>query len=110
MIRRPPRSTLFPYTTLFRSRRVDVRLGRVIHRDRAPPRPDRTRAVAHGDVAAQTVELEHQEKAAVSERTHVELGRDTVGEGRRPSDELRPPLPVPEPILREVRDVSREHA
>src|SRR5256885_14496698 len=23
MIRRPPRSTLFPYTTLFRSRRVD---------------------------------------------------------------------------------------
>src|SRR5689334_24625468 len=29
MIRRPPRSTLFPYTTLFRSRRVQltVRLG-----------------------------------------------------------------------------------
>src|SRR5438874_4594217 len=25
MIRRPPRSTLFPYTTLFRSRRYDVR-------------------------------------------------------------------------------------
>src|SRR5688572_32340039 len=24
MIRRPPRSTLFPYTTLFRSRRLDV--------------------------------------------------------------------------------------
>src|SRR2546430_13359679 len=24
MIRRPPRSTLFPYTTLFRSRRVDL--------------------------------------------------------------------------------------
>src|SRR3712207_8819720 len=30
MIRRPPRSTLFPYTTLFRSDRVDlVRLGRL---------------------------------------------------------------------------------
>src|SRR5947199_1084056 len=26
MIRRPPRSTLFPYTTLFRSRRLPVRL------------------------------------------------------------------------------------
>src|SRR2546422_7881617 len=26
MIRRPPRSTLFPYTTLFRSRAVHVRL------------------------------------------------------------------------------------
>src|SRR5439155_18760315 len=27
MIRRPPRSTLFPYTTLFRSRRSPVQLG-----------------------------------------------------------------------------------
>src|SRR5258708_31956075 len=27
MIRRPPRSTLFPYTTLFRSERVSGRLG-----------------------------------------------------------------------------------
>src|SRR3712207_9564096 len=27
MIRRPPRSTLFPYTTLFRSRRVGEQLG-----------------------------------------------------------------------------------
>src|SRR5438477_12481395 len=45
MIRRPPRSTLFPYTTLFRSRarsalddRLALRLG-----DR-PPRRVRTRA------------------------------------------------------------------
>src|SRR3712207_8017013 len=28
MIRRPPRSTLFPYTTLFRSERSSRRLGR----------------------------------------------------------------------------------
>src|SRR2546426_8421913 len=27
MIRRPPRSTLFPYTTLFRSRRVEAALS-----------------------------------------------------------------------------------
>src|SRR5262245_62632244 len=27
MIRRPPRSTLFPYTTLFRSNRVSIRLN-----------------------------------------------------------------------------------
>src|SRR6266705_5195918 len=27
MIRRPPRSTLFPYTTLFRSRRASMRSG-----------------------------------------------------------------------------------
>src|SRR2546430_12625477 len=30
MIRRPPRSTLFPYTTLFRSHRVAVRHPRVV--------------------------------------------------------------------------------
>src|SRR3712207_9416039 len=29
MIRRPPRSTLFPYTTLFRSLSISVRIGRV---------------------------------------------------------------------------------
>src|SRR2546421_9251897 len=30
MIRRPPRSTLFPYTTLFRSRRISSRISRAI--------------------------------------------------------------------------------
>src|SRR5436309_10495789 len=29
MIRRPPRSTLFPYTTLFRSERAEKRGGRI---------------------------------------------------------------------------------
>src|SRR2546430_12329068 len=37
MIRRPPRSTLFPYTTLFRSRAADAR--RPHARRVAPPRP-----------------------------------------------------------------------
>src|SRR3954469_26079458 len=36
MIRRPPRSTLFPYTTLFRSRRPSCRCG-------APSDPSRPR-------------------------------------------------------------------
>src|SRR3712207_8693041 len=35
MIRRPPRSTLFPYTTLFRSRRDVGRRGRGVLRRRA---------------------------------------------------------------------------
>src|SRR2546426_2190422 len=39
MIRRPPRSTLFPYTTLFRSRRPGCRSAL---RDRWPPDPART--------------------------------------------------------------------
>src|SRR2546426_7595012 len=47
MIRRPPRSTLFPYTTLFRSRAGDG--GR-----RNPPAAGRVYAgaVGHGDHAA----------------------------------------------------------
>src|SRR3712207_8963330 len=45
MIRRPPRSTLFPYTTLFRSRRA-ARAGAHRRRDR-PRRPeDRARGEA----------------------------------------------------------------
>src|SRR2546430_9592213 len=40
MIRRPPRSTLFPYTTLFRSRRVHpVLRARITHPQRPPERP-----------------------------------------------------------------------
>src|SRR5256885_11190711 len=38
MIRRPPRSTLFPYTTLFRSRARGTRLhgARFVHHEAAP--------------------------------------------------------------------------
>src|SRR2546430_13638405 len=39
MIRRPPRSTLFPYTTLFRSRRRAVERARPCERDCAPRHP-----------------------------------------------------------------------
>src|SRR6266496_5530447 len=41
MIRRPPRSTLFPYTTLFRSPRAHPRHPRRVLRGRAGPRGDR---------------------------------------------------------------------
>src|SRR2546422_1842162 len=36
MIRRPPRSTLFPYTTLFRSKQYKVSPGDVIRVERLP--------------------------------------------------------------------------
>src|SRR5260370_13200190 len=39
MIRRPPRSTLFPYTTLFRSKNEGNRLRKKAHKDGAYPRP-----------------------------------------------------------------------
>src|SRR3712207_6907587 len=46
MIRRPPRSTLFPYTTLFRSQRHDrPRRRRPLPRQADRPRPRRGGAV-----------------------------------------------------------------
>src|SRR3712207_7592156 len=58
MIRRPPRSTLFPYTTLFRSRRRRHALARA-HRRRAGgvrraglPRDDRQDVALVGQVLA----------------------------------------------------------
>src|SRR3712207_7267188 len=43
MIRRPPRSTLFPYTTLFRSHRAVPELRRAV-----PVEPDALLAARHG--------------------------------------------------------------
>src|SRR2546426_7080523 len=40
MIRRPPRSTLFPYTTLFRSLHVAAQAVQVEERRAAPPDPE----------------------------------------------------------------------
>src|SRR5688572_30962852 len=45
MIRRPPRSTLFPYTTLFRSSRVNARLREEDRLSRSAQRIGSERAV-----------------------------------------------------------------
>src|SRR3712207_7852959 len=52
MIRRPPRSTLFPYTTLFRSLVADVEhlCERALQRDRLRGRPDHLALDAADDV------------------------------------------------------------
>src|SRR3712207_7023235 len=57
MIRRPPRSTLFPYTTLFRSRRSrgDPRLRGPVPRGRAGGRGGRP---AHADGGVRPVSSE----------------------------------------------------
>src|SRR3712207_8440141 len=56
MIRRPPRSTLFPYTTLFRSR--DAGLGRrAVLRRRRPRRGPARRAEGFADHAPAAVDL-----------------------------------------------------
>src|SRR5437868_11208169 len=46
LLRRPPRSTLFPYTTLFRSRLTNRRTGLIGHGDQGRPRRRRkTRSI-----------------------------------------------------------------
>src|SRR5947209_13121690 len=62
MIRRPPRSTLFPYTTLFRSHTVGLR-GRLAARA--------LRAARHGH--PQTVLRPHTRRVARSEEHTSEL-------------------------------------
>src|SRR2546430_11321291 len=50
MIRRPPRSTLFPYTTLFRSRRSMDSVSRCRHTDQVLPiRSKEQRSSKQGD-------------------------------------------------------------
>src|SRR3712207_8450263 len=71
MIRRPPRSTLFPYTTLFRSQIavVPVRLVELEHRElRVVPGRD-------AFVAEVAVDLEDLLEAADDETLEVQLGR-----------------------------------
>src|SRR2546430_10387021 len=58
MIRRPPRSTLFPYTTLFRSPRARARAARHRLHARGPP-PD-SRAHRRGRSEEHTSELQSQ--------------------------------------------------
>src|SRR5438093_8206159 len=78
MIRRPPRSTLFPYTTLFRSRMKD-----------APPRD--TLALARALVGALSVPV------IVNDRVDVALAAGAagahLGQDDPPLDRLRPHLP-----------------
>src|SRR3712207_7385177 len=62
MIRRPPRSTLFPYTTLFRSRNGDRR-----------PEPDRT----------DEPEVEHR---VDHEAKRQEIGRHVADDGHENGD------------------------
>src|SRR3712207_8168314 len=73
MIRRPPRSTLFPYTTLFRSRRDEIgEMARAVHvfRDAAVAQDQITADKARADAAqAQVV----SDLAARSEEHTSEL-------------------------------------
>src|SRR2546426_12461379 len=99
MIRRPPRSTLFPYTTLFRSVEIesDTALGRTTGRvvQHAVARVDLqlTRIAQHGDghddllfgVAQDLVEagIKVEELGGVIEALHHRLERVLLREERQ---------------------------
>src|SRR3712207_8009502 len=57
MIRRPPRSTLFPYTTLFRSTRVLIALAAFLGRFRTSSFLKDTATLTFGTVLAQVINL-----------------------------------------------------
>src|SRR3712207_8677137 len=69
MIRRPPRSTLFPYTTLFRSRRLELVAQRALLVPQVQDDRPRLRAIVGAVEIAQRREVEAQrlphERAAV---------------------------------------------
>src|SRR5436309_9979017 len=76
MIRRPPRSTLFPYTTLFRSpaARDDhpARMaGAGAHVQGAPPRPGRTR---HRELRAPRIPVAAEDRKSTRlNSSHVKI-------------------------------------
>src|SRR3712207_6888575 len=82
MIRRPPRSTLFPYTTLFRSRRGPLLRDRARVRH---PAPAGRRAAARGAADGRQPDAVHRHAAALQPLLHAdarafelaEIGRAT---------------------------------
>src|SRR2546427_6316578 len=73
MIRRPPRSTLFPYTTLFRSDGLAVKVG-VEQHGLAPGPSRRQRGHEHGLVAiGQLPYLEADRKSTRLNSSHSQI-------------------------------------
>src|SRR5256885_13071114 len=104
MIRRPPRSTLFPYTTLFRSRREETvkemalrladRVRRTGERVMMDPMQSYERRIVHI-----TLEKEpgiRTESQGEEPNRRVAILPDGVAAGRRPAER---PVPAPSPPL-----------
>src|SRR3712207_8450146 len=64
MIRRPPRSTLFPYTTLFRSARDLRRVRRAVHLRRGDLLVGAARRVLRGPAAGLRTRPHHDRQGA----------------------------------------------
>src|SRR5256886_7735885 len=99
MIRRPPRSTLFPYTTLFRSRFVSLRDDEerevALVRDPAELDPASRRVLEEAMVAAGFV-FEIIRVTAIEEEVEIRHWRvETPQGGRAPPTRPHPPARRP---------------
>src|ERR1035438_10868468 len=94
MIRRPPRSTLFPYTTLFRSLHEVIRIGHAVALDVPPlrirrvgppviafakeivlaPRAPRTACLSHGNRRCAEIPIGGLQHARPLDAGYIELG------------------------------------
>src|SRR5258705_8876768 len=125
MIRRPPRSTLFPYTTLFRSAAlVEERLFELLQpRGPVPVAPEASRGMQQvevrlvdGDLAAQRHDparpQERQVKCLAVVRSAraemLDLGLDRFDEWALVSDVVKQVLTEDELAVAEVRDAEQE--
>src|SRR5258708_13782112 len=99
MIRRPPRSTLFPYTTLFRS--LDVR-GRELLRDLAHEAQRASLALAlvpGGDLALHVVGRQVADGREIGAHAHAARAV-ALGTGGKAAPPPAPPdHPAPPPVL-----------
>src|SRR3989449_1291050 len=104
MIRRPPRSTLFPYTTLFRS----VRLGR------AAPRLKQEATLEVGALESRAeIRLRRHRVPQLGARLVRKVGERAVARPRRPGREpveLRPALVLEQRALRPARLLEARQA
>src|SRR2546422_6098897 len=65
MIRRPPRSTLFPYTTLFRSEKEPMSWGEDLKRVKTPV------LIIGGDADGYTLERSEEHTSELQSRLHL---------------------------------------
>src|SRR5438874_13804636 len=98
MIRRPPRSTLFPYTTLFRSGFITHRIEEDVARE-----GEAGGAVAHAAVGSDGDHLAAAERA---DAAHQHVPR-AVGGGREAAREAAHQRPERRPVELVLEDLSR---
>src|SRR3989454_8725511 len=102
MIRRPPRSTLFPYTTLFRSQQPGTRARDVAEQRVAAQAPRAADVDAVGPRAARIIADQPHGNGAAQRRAEIAAvdqggGAGVAGAEARRRQDLRPAVHAPAP-------------